>query len=656
MKVKKIAALAVGAAMVGATIGFASAQPSVPNIPKEFFVKDGQPNVKIVVGSQGAAQDVAGAADIAVAIGSLLYTEKDVSIEDASVVVKKDVAYDPEDIPVASYYHVGYEYPSKNFPTNKWWNGSWVPHYPKKKTYYSDVKITFSPSYTGVDGGVWSDGVLNQSEIHPYTTFKVYNGTATVNATYYDNPMKFTVYDSLYWKPVKPVPYKIGNKVVDRFDGGYVLDYNVNIKTIKFDNKEWSDWVKDYGKIPPRDIKLVIPKNSVNVTIDYKLGGYKYTTYGCAGVAHTTYYIDDGIGDKVLREGALVGDVIDIFGNKLEIVDMKTPNFLGDDKTYTIVFGKNQGAHYINKGEAMTFGNYTVKVLDIDVNKVKALFEVSGPEGTEIVTLDTDKDTDTPNATVLFNGAIRIKLLDTFIGIGGTTSAQIQVWTDLFGVQDSDDSIYEGWTVHFDVKYNSTAGYYYLDKIWLTNNKNLEGDQITLFDKFVVDYKSKVCSETDSHDHTYYTVKAWVAIDPLKPEYTTKTLEVGDELDDWIVDKIEATPNPAKAAVPGEVKPVTVLDTEIMAEGLDKVDSNLILVGGPVVNKVTAALAEELGVPANYTGWKEKFGTGKESGVVKYLAKCAAINDHGVVLVAGTDREGTKAAAEALMEYIASLS
>jgi len=48
MKVRKIAALAVGAAMVGATLGYASA--AMPE--KEFFVKDGEPNVKIVVGAK----------------------------------------------------------------------------------------------------------------------------------------------------------------------------------------------------------------------------------------------------------------------------------------------------------------------------------------------------------------------------------------------------------------------------------------------------------------------------------------------------------------------------------------------------------------------------------------------------------------------------
>ncbi len=90
-----------------------------------------------------------------------------------------------------------------------------------------------------------------------------------------------------------------------------------------------------------------------------------------------------------------------------------------------------------------------------------------------------------------------------------------------------------------------------------------------------------------------------------------------------------------------------------MAAGLDSVDSNLILVGGPVVNKVTAALADKLGVPTTYEEWAANETL--KAGVVKYIDNCPTIGGHGVVLVAGADRDGTKAAAEALMEYLAGL-
>jgi len=87
MKIRKIAALAVGAAMVGATLGFASAAaanykvPSgmkdpIGNVPLSFFVNTttGQPNVQIVVGANApSTMDVVSAADIAAAIGGIMY-------------------------------------------------------------------------------------------------------------------------------------------------------------------------------------------------------------------------------------------------------------------------------------------------------------------------------------------------------------------------------------------------------------------------------------------------------------------------------------------------------------------------------------------------------------------------------------------------------
>ncbi|WP_099210266.1 S-layer protein [Thermococcus henrietii] len=658
MKVKKIAALAVGAAMIGATMGFASAQPTVPNIPKDFFVKNGQPNVKIVVGSQGAAQDVASAADIAVAIGSILYTQQDVKVTDASVVVKKDVSYDPEDIPVFDNTYVGTtrSYPDNYAGVAGWWNGGYVPSYPTYSDYYDDITISFSPDYSATDGGVWSDGVLDQSEIQTSTPVKLYNGTSVYTAYYHNDPMIFGPSDALYWKLAQPVTYTVNGQTVASFSEGYILGYTVDIKRIEFDHDQWVQWTSKYGVVPPQSIDLVIPENSVNVTIDFQLYADKYYYPSAAGVIHSGYFIENYPyhAQAVLREGATVGDTIDLFGKKLQIVDIGTPNFLGDQNTYDIVFGNYQGEYYIDKGASKQFGNYTVKVLDIDINSVKALIQVTGPEGSVTTTLDIDPTTPTPNATVLFGGKIRVQLLDTFIGIGGTTSAKIAVWTNLFGVNGEDDSLYQGWTVHFVV--NRTAKL--LKEIWLTNNEELKGSEINLFGQFVVKYEEHTYTDTDSYGTKHYAVDAYVAIDPAKPEYEYETYKVGDEIGDtgYYVSNITATVSPAKADVFSKVtQPITVLDTEIMAEGLNKVDSNLILVGGPVVNSVTAALADKLGIPANYSGWKAKYGTGKESGVIKYIAKCGAINDHGVVLVAGTDREGTKAAAEALMEYIANL-
>ncbi|HIQ32988.1 MAG TPA: S-layer protein [Methanothermococcus okinawensis] len=84
MSLKKITAIAVGGAMVASTLASGvAAETVVIGDVDEFMknvVKDGKPNVDIVVGSKAAAMDVVAAADIAAKIGSMCY--KEATIED----------------------------------------------------------------------------------------------------------------------------------------------------------------------------------------------------------------------------------------------------------------------------------------------------------------------------------------------------------------------------------------------------------------------------------------------------------------------------------------------------------------------------------------------------------------------------------------------
>ncbi|AEC52889.1 putative protein S-layer protein precursor [Pyrococcus sp. NA2] len=674
MKVKKIAALAVGAAVAGATLGLASAQPEVPQIPKDFFVKDGKPNVKIVVGSQGAAMDVVSAADIAAAIGSLLYTEEDVEVSDVSVVVKKDISYDPPDIPVFEAIKKGaiagdYE-DLKN--VNGWWNGSFY--------IYSDgEKIYIKPYFTASLGTSAWDGSpptleiaeVNDTVFLPYYEAGSYEnidwsaGSATLKFTAWQdtyNPLSFWAKDNLYWKLEEPVYYTKPDGTKISFQEGTTLDYHVKINKIEFDPDQWKEIQKEYGDVPPQHISLVIPKNGVNATIEFKLNVYDYSYRAKSGVVHHIYFFDDRFYSpyfvKQVRDGAKVGDIIQLPGldKKYQIVDIGTPNFLGDHQTYDIVLGNYMGDYYVDKDESITVGNYTITVLDLDVAG-KAMLKVSGPEGSEIITLDSTIST--KKAKVLFDGGIRVELEDTFIGVGGTLSAHIKVWTDLIGIKGSTLDLYPGWKVTFvTVDTDGNGKPDTLTKVYITNNQDLKGDTIVLFNTFKVYYDAKVYQERDSYGTLHTGMEAWIRIDPVKHQYEEITLGVGDTIEEseYSIGDVEVKFSPETAYIPKKVtEPITVLDTEIMEQGLENVDSNLILVGGPVVNQVTAALAEDLGVPATYEEWKEKFGTGAESGQIIYKEKCSKIGGYGVLLVAGTDREGTRAAAEALLEYISKL-
>jgi S-layer protein (TIGR01564 family) len=422
-----------------------------------------------------------------------------------------------------------------------------------------------------------------------------------------------------------------------------MLHYNVTIgkvtlKQLNDDPTEYTD-IDDFS-----DFTLIVDNVVANVT--FTLNAYEKTlrdkVLGDTGITYTVSdrkpSDDYTLHDSNVISGVEEGDTIDLFGKTVKVLD------IGSDY---IEYGNDWGETYIDAGTSKTFGDYSIKVLDIDVNQEKALLEVSGPAGSEKITLNAD---DNPTET-LFNGGIRVTLTDTFIGIGGTSSVKVEVQTDISKIKDGKEFI-PGWIAHLGIDDGK------LNWFALTNKKELEGKEVKLFDTYVMDYRADIMKKKNpSDDKTYAAMEAWVVIDPLKPEYTTKTLSAGDTLEGWTIDEITATADPAQAAVVSKITtPITVLDTEVMEQGLDKVDSNLILIGGPVVNSVTAALAEKLEVPSDYNGWKEEYGTGADSGVVKYIAECGDINGYGVVLVAGTDREGTAAAAKALMEYLAGLS
>ncbi|BAD85084.1 S-layer protein precursor [Thermococcus kodakarensis KOD1] len=611
MKVKKIAALAVGAAMVGATLGFASAT-EVPNIPKDFFVKNGEPNVKIVIGSQAAAQDVASAADIAVALGTLLYTEEDVKVKDASVVVKKDVAYDPADIPVFDNLYKGnYKLKEDLKDVEGWWNGAF------DKDDYPEFTVTLKDS-------PWDDGIFNKDDPG------------------WEDVGKVTVYNAVEWKDGNDNNYWKDPKGNWHDATDVSIHYTVAIGKIElkgFDEVDTTD-IDEFS-----DFTLIV--DDVVANVSFSLNAYEKTLKDkVLGATEETYAVSDvkpsssySLYQADVIKGVEKGDTITLFGKTIKVLD------IGDDY---IEYGNDWGEKYVNKDEVATFGDYTIKVIDIDVNKVKALFEVSGPAGSKIVTLDTDDRTDIKDSETLFNGGIRIKLLDTFIGIGGTTSALIEVQTDISYIEDGKEFM-PGWIAKLGIKDGK------LEWFALQNKEELEGKEVKLFDTYKVDYVADIMKKKNpKDDKTYAAMSAYVVIDPLKPEYTTKELGVGDELEGWTIDDIKATASPAKAAVVSKITtPITVLDDEIIEAGLDSVDSNLILVGGPVVNKVTAALADKLGVPTTYEEWAADENL--KAGVVKYIDNCPTIGGHGVVLVAGADRDGTKAAAEALMEYLAGL-
>ncbi|AFK22926.1 S-layer protein [Pyrococcus sp. ST04] len=611
MKVKKIAALVVGAAMAGATLGLASAQPQVPEIPKEFFVKDGQPNVKIVVGSEGAAMDVVSAADIAAAIGSLLYTEKDVEVSGVTVVAKKDVTSPLAEIPVFDNYDTdsGHLYTEDMNLTDvpAWWNGA-----------------AFSATF---DNSVWADTIYNTTEdTDNYLKLRVDN-----LASLGDEELAAKVQLS----GIRLVGINETEGKIEDFK-----DFKVEIPevTANISFVIYKYTLEGPTKVDPITKESTTPTTNLvtNLVLDNSTLPIYYPEYSGWKITGVSVVSGTGITDKT---------TFTLLGKKFSVIAVGENLITGESCDACFTYGKDWGVDYYEQGATPEFDGYKVKILDIDINRDKALLEVTSPSGdTETVTVDTSAP------VVLFDGGIRIELLDTFVGIAGTNTVKLHVWTDL-KTFSSGDEVIPGWVAEFAIENGA------IKWIAVKNKEALSGDTVKLFDTYVVDYKSTIYGPKETSDEKKaYAMEAYVYIEPAEHEYETVEASIGDSIDGYEVTDIKVKVNPDKAYIPSKLtEPITVLDTEIMEQGLENVDSNLILVGGPVVNKVTAALADSLGIPTTYEEWKEKYGTGAESGQVIYKEKCSKIGGYGVVLVAGTDREGTRAAAEALLEYLSKL-
>ncbi|WP_456395524.1 S-layer protein [Thermococcus sp.] len=603
MKVKKIAALAVGAAMIGATLGMASAGGTLvkddsANIPKDFFVKNGEPNVKIVIGTQAAAQDVAGAADIAVALGSLLYTEKEVTtapLTDLSVVVKKDVSH-IGDIPVYSNY---YEYTGATPSAEKW----------------EDLTSNY-----------WYNGAAYSTDYSGWVTNNFPYDLATL-------PEQSTI--------------KVGNK-------DYKISWNFVIDKIKFYDDKGKEWNVSHDYPPSADkVTMEIPKNAFKIEMSYIIYNWTKTETTTDKVWGTTStktewklsdmnLTSDGYtaSDTVVN-GVGVGDSIQVLDKTLNIIDV------GSDSKGDFVKAGDVKTDWIPSNSSKTFGDYQVSVVDIDMISKEILVEVKNLKtGESEQQVLSDTSTNVP----FLNDQVEITVKGVFTGLN-ILKAKLKVTYNIQVYHDGDKI--SGWVVDW-TGVNTTAKT--VKGVILKYPNEIKGKVLNINTpavKYKITYNvDKETKDIDDDGTNELAVDIWLSVDYAQPKYEYKDLS--DVLKDYTVDlgKSKATFEGIKTLeIVPPASPITVLDTNVK---LDEVDSNLILVGGPVVNKVTEALADALGVPKDYDGWKSEIGEG--NGVIVYKAQCDKIGGHGVVLVAGTDRDGTQVAAEALMARIAELA
>lgn len=569
MKVRKIAALAVGAAMVGATLGYANA--AMPG--KEFFVKDGMPNVKIVVGANApSTMDVASAADIALAIGSLLYTSEEVEASGVSVVVKKETTQYPDPIPVFS-------------------------------NLYED---------TNVDPNTTNEELSDLSDDDFWWNGSAYNGA-------------YSAWDS--WMP------KFVGEIedMDQINGDAQIDWDFTIWDIELVDENQPNGIT----YPPKEATLKIPAGNFTVMLNYVIKKWEKNTTTPSdiwGSLDSTTETDTVVDDDnpggytevdTVYDGVGKGDTFTILGNSYYVLDLNATQ-------ESMTFGKDHGETWFQLGDIKDYDGYKVKAVDISVNENRALVEVTSPDGVDqLVILNKNEEKD-----VFGDGGIILTLTDTFVGIDGNLIATIKVVTNQKTVKTGDELV-SGWTVDFDFSGGKIV------MVTLTNKNELSGKELDILGKYKMYYKSEVYTkDVDDDDKEEYAVKSYIVVEPVEKTWETQELGVGDELDGWTIESIMGeTYTKITPMVPTE--PITVLDSEI---DVNAVDSNLILVGGPVANAITKYLVDQ---GLSTVDWENSEGD------LEYIED--AFGTFDVLIVAGKDRYATRDAAKELMQYLAQL-
>ncbi|CAD5243934.1 S-layer protein [Thermococcus camini] len=593
MKVKKIAALAVGAAMVGATMGFASAQPTVPNIPKDFFVNaDGTPAVKIVVGSTAAAMDVASAADIAVALGSLLYTKEQVDVQGDYVKIKAE--YPPETVDSWTIYA---------------YNASTIRN-----------QTAWATKYTELPGDYW------------------YNGAGGYNVAYSDWMGNFQVTTTIKDKD------KIGDE--------QLVDWHVTLKNVQLKSKDPSNWDKSR---PPKDADLVVTPGNVTVFVDYVLYNYTvtkeekvrdaYPEWGVPAVYEnkTSWYIGDaaeGTGGTVYKEGVKAGQTFTVFGETYYVLDV-------GNGTFTAGLDKPTEWYQVGEPQAIEGTDWVVTVLDISIIDQRALAvvknAVTGKESNQVI-LEKDTPVDVFN-----DGAVILTLKDTFVGIDGHLIASIDAQVDVKDYKSGDTITYDGKKWKMTI---ATDGDY-IKNVTLTNLDKLEGNPVDIFGAYdlwyhfqlktlnekKVDYD--INGDGKKEDKDFVVAYAHIWLKEKEGKVVEKELKVGDDVldTDYVVSEIHATAD--QITLKPVSAPITVMDYEV---SMEDPGANLILVGGPVANSLTKYLVEN---NISTVDWVNSPGD------IEYIE--GALGGYDVVIVAGATRNETRMAAEALMEYLAGL-
>ena len=558
MSLKKIGAIAVGGAMVASALASGAMAATTSGDVSAFMkdaVKDGQPNVNIVVGENAATSDVVSASDIAAKIGSMCY--KTGTVEDGSAEIKVSADAKSDDIDL--------------------WDDDEVKNGTKAITMVTSADSDYSKAFVADVADLVKDGKLLKM---------------TKNAT------------------------------VDLGD----LSTLTEVEDI--DPLDWYD--DDDHNAAEFLIGTLTPENSKDNFNDAKASADvdKNDLFWAA------FNINDSEDSLTKSPAIKEGQLIPLLGQTKVLVK-------ADEEDEILYLGDEAYSGVLKDGESFDVGNgYSVKINSVLKDTVAGgdtIYKVDVAilkDGTKVESMFKTA----PDSLVYKDVGVHIEKAWTDVGEDyGYAELVITKNTQAIELGEEPIKDWEAWAVAIDSDDDKLALSKKFDN---DNNGKLsvgvgKDDVIGIALKYVGDDEEDIDSDEKVSIAGYVDLEFDKDDDELNIFYSMDksmevTLDVGQKVK---VLNAEVKLNDLKASAQ-EVMPVTApiakLDSEVT---LDTADKNLILVGGPVVNKLAEALQTAGKITIDNTSPATLAVVGD------------AANGNDVLVVAGGDRDATRAAA-----------
>lgn len=552
MSLKKIGAIAVGGAMVASALASGAMAAATTSGDVAGFmdnvVKDGTPNVNIVVGSNAAAMDVVSAADIAAKIGSMCY--KTGAVEDGSADLTVHAEADSDDFDLKG----------------DWNNNSAMP---------KDAYAIFVAA---------ADGDYSEKYENATSAPSVIIGTNVLSDV------------------------SKANKTIDLGDVSTMM---------KVEDVDPSDWYDDNDNDAAEMIMLELKNDTDDGFTVYKKD-ILYTSMA---------YLDDKeyfANTTELKEGMR----IPFLGKEMAVVKM-------DNDDDAIYLGTPIYDGVLKEGDTQDLG-------DGYQAKIKAILKTTrGGNDTYKVDVQILKD-GTPVAEKYDTAPLELVYKDKGVtvhkaweNVGGDYGYAELVLSKDVKKLELDKEFVSDWKAYAVV--NSSGTMKLEDSLPVSSGNvvgvalKYDGDKLDDLDSGdtvdILNYVKFKLDDEDSNDK----LKVFFSMDKDVDE----TLNIGEKVKALNAEvKLNDLKANAQQVVPVK-SPIAKLDSEV---SLDNADKNLILVGGPVVNALTKALADD-----------GKVSIDNSSPATLAVVEGAA-NGNDVLVVAGGDREKTREAALDLIQ------